>query len=841
MAFVILLITIAATTGYLITYLLDPLISSANQNPENCSPPPVCKEPCSFFERFSYGFVIGLGLFTWIAYLFSLFLGLCFFAIFSAVLIMAAFSFIFTYLRRESVKIRFINEICDIKSGFLANRTFYIVGCAVFLVFAAIFWGLFSRIIMWRGGNMYTGLANNLGDLPLHLSYITSFVWGENIPPQDPIFAGEKLAYPILSDFLSAIFLKLGLNFKQALFIPGFLLSLAFYGTFYSFVYRLTKMRVAALAAQFIFFFSGGFGFFHFIKDFIDRPTGIWEFAANLSSDYTKIHTLNYHWINPLTSLNVPQRAYLFGFPITIMIFALLRSGLEVAGTKTESNRPLGASAWRFFLFAGVLAGALPFFHTHSFMAMLMVTLPMGVIFWNWRRWFLFFFPAFVLSLPQILYFSTQVDGGTFFKFHLGWMAGNENFVWFWLKNTGIFWFAVIGGFIALFVFKDFKRAGGNRRLSGYFSLTFLSLFLLPNIALFAPSEWDNIKLLIYWFLGCAPIAAYGLARLYEAKSYRIPLRIIFFTALFFLSFSGAIDVFKYAIAPNPGVFEYTGEEVALAERIVADTRPDGVFLNAPTYNHVVFLSGRKSLMGYPGHIWSHGYKDYSSRERDIKRMLKGTRDAVKLIEKYKPDYATIGRHERSLGANKIFFDKHYECIIKTGTYSIYDLTQEKQLDLNSAHIAGDKDAQQLIAQGHGLSASFYANMHWEGAPAFEQISPGISINWSNEADKQINSPFSVIWKGSIDIPEAGIYVFNLISDDGSWLYIDDELLIDNGGYHAAKSARGSVFLEKGAHNIFVKYFDAGGGAIIRLLWTPPGSDDFEEVVPLEMLRIKSL
>ena len=121
----------------------------------------------------------------------------------------------------------------------------------------------------------------------------------------------------------------------------------------------------------------------------------------DIPRDYTKIPSLNYHWITPLACLNVPQRPFLFGFPITMLIFTLLYTGIEY-------------KKWREFLFAGVLAGVLPFFHSHSFLAMLMVAIPLGLIFWDWRKWFLFFMPAFILSLPQVLYLSGHVGGGTF-------------------------------------------------------------------------------------------------------------------------------------------------------------------------------------------------------------------------------------------------------------------------------------------------------------------------------------------------------------------------------------------------------------------------------------------
>ncbi|OHC04412.1 MAG: hypothetical protein A2Z57_01715 [Planctomycetes bacterium RIFCSPHIGHO2_12_39_6] len=74
-------------------------------------------------------------------------------------------------------------------------------------------------------------------------------------------------------------------------------------------------------------------------------------------------------------------------------------------------------------------------------------------------------------------------------------------------------------------------------------------------------------------------------------------------------------------------------------------------------------------------------------------------------------------------------------------------------------------------------------------------------------------------------------------SDDGSWLYIDDTLVIDNGGYHGTKKVTGAIPLKEGKHKIMIKYFDAGGGAIINLAWVPPGG--VEGKIPVERLKVK--
>jgi len=802
MTYVILFVIVSLITGFLLTYFLA--------------------SRYSIFERVTYGMAIGLGLHTWLVYLFSLLWGLSGKSIYLSTALLIVFCSTFLGIKWTSFKEKILNETREIRDDFLLNKLSYFAHIAVFSFFTTIFWCLFSRTIILKKDGLYVGLTNNYGDLPLHMAYITSFVWGNNIPPQDPSYAGEKLVYPFLSDFLSAIFLKLGLNFKDMLFIPGLLLTVAFYGILYYFTYRLTKKRLAAIISPFIFFFAGGFGFYYFFQDLVNTSHSLWSFLMHLPRDYTKIERLNYHWITPLTCLNVPQRAFLFGFPITMLIFSLLYTGIEY-------------KKWREFFFAGILAGTLPFFHSHSFLAMLMVTIPLGLIFWDWRKWFLFFMPAFILSLPQVLSLSGHVGGGSFFKPSFGWMGGKENLLWFWLKNTGLFWPVVIGGFAVIF----FRANNRSPLRLGFYVLPFLILFLLPNLVLFAPWNWDNIKILIYWFLGTTPIAAFAMARLYEYENehYKILSRVGFFIIMFFLTVAGSIDVFKYAIAPITGWREFSTEEMELARRISAETPADAIFLNAPIHNHLVFLTGRKSLMGFPGHVWSHGYNDAFKREQDIRKMLKGNPEAASLIDKYRPHYVTIGPNEKHMGVNKEFFDTHYTQIITTKNYALYDLSKKQQSHVSSTRDSQADDKQKWVDQGYGLYASYYGNMNWKDEPVYEKVDTDIQFHWSHDEEKPISSPFSVVWKGYIDINTPGTYTFRLTSDDGSWLYIDDILIVDNGGHHAIRSVTGKHALEKGKHKIMIKYFDGGGGAIFKLLWVPPGGVESE--IPVERLKMK--
>src|SRR5262249_5136067 len=52
-------------------------------------------------------------------------------------------------------------------------------------------------------------------------------------------------------------------------------------------------------------------------------------------------------------------------------------------------------------------------------------------------------------------------------------------------------------------------------------------------------------------------------------------------------------------------------------------------------------------------------------------------------------------------------------------------------------------------------------------------------------------------WDGWMSASD-GVYTFETKSDDGSWIYLNDKLLLDNGGTHPAKLIRRSVRLARG-------------------------------------------
>jgi len=96
---------------------------------------------------------------------------------------------------------------------------------------------------------------------------------------------------------------------------------------------------------------------------------------------------------------------------------------------------------------------------------------------------------------------------------------------------------------------------------------------------------------------------------------------------------------------------------------------------------------------------------------------------------------------------------------------------------------------------------------------------------------------FAFDFRGFIDVPATGVYRFYLRSDDGSRMWIDDTLVVDNDGLHSSRELSAAVALEKGLHPLRVAMFEQSGGFELGVAWSGPGFA--KRPVPASVLRRK--
>jgi hypothetical protein len=560
-----------------------------------------------------------------------------------------------------------------------------LTGFVYYTFFLLLFWAFFSKAMWEAKDGIYTGGSQNLGDLPFHLGAIFGFTDGANFPPQNPSWAGARFSYPFIADLVTACFARLGANVSQAIAWQDISWAMSLLVILERFAAKLTGSKLAGRIAPALLFFSGGIGFLWFFKDW-------WAGDATLSH-LTRDYTISdaFRWGNSMVALFITQRSLLLGMPLTITVL----SGLwKIFATEHTENGEKDSSRPRHRelvapLTLGLVAGILPLVHLHSLAALFVVAAfcfairPM-----LWKEWLFFGAGVCIVAVPELLWSisGTASDTKSFFGFNWGWDKGNEEwFLWFWLKNTGLVIPLITAGAWLLWKKDRTPKGAQNVQTSKFknkepakdqrpkanalleFYAPFAFLFIVCNLAKFAPWEWDNIKLLIYWFVGSLPLMAYFLAWLWQRNTASQLVSALCFVALVF---AGALDVWRTASGQiNTRVFE--NDAITVANQIKARTDPHALILNNPTYNTPVVLSGRLSLMRYPGHLSSHGI-DYGGREKDVKTIYSGGGVADILLRKYNVDYVLVGPEERqTLHADESFFSQ-YPVVAEAGQYRLY-------------------------------------------------------------------------------------------------------------------------------------------------------------------------
>jgi hypothetical protein len=696
MFFALALALIAIAGGAVVTYLIDsdaPLVAR------------LCMGACLGFAA--------LGLFGFIL---ASVLGFTPFAlILTAVVVASPLLLLMDEKRRAEVSAQLQDSVQATRRAILHPTRRTNVYIIFYALVAVLIWLVFNRAMVELPDGIYTGVQNNYGDLPFHLSIITSFTDGANFPPEDPTYAGARFTYPFIADFVAACFVRAGATLRQAMLLENFVLALSFVGLLNRFTLKLTRDWLAGLIAPLLLLFSGGLGWVQLWKDARWDEKGLFGILMNLQQQYTITAETGYRWGNSLTTLLIPQRGILLGFPLAVIVFtvwwrAINEEKAEGGGQNAEGDKrkgesgrkagsgkkqkaesplvpsafcllpsalrllPFGFSVQRMAL-AGAVAGLLPLVHAHSFVVVMMVGAGVALLtrLRDWRAWAAFFITATVIALPQMWWAThgSSVRAGDFFGWNFGWDKGkDENFFAFWFRNTGL----LIPLILAALVWPDEKSEGQKflvpRKLL-LFYLPFTLCFIIPNLIKLAPWVWDNIKVIFYWFIASTPLVALFLARLLRRGAW---LRATALVLLLTLTLAGALDVWSVASsAVEFRIFDADG--VRFAQAVKAQTQPRSTILHEPTFDTPIFLTGRRSVMGYPGHISSHGL-EYLERQSEIRRIYAGAPDAERLLAKYGVEYVVVGPHEqREAPVNEAFFAR-YQLVGETGEYKLYKIAR---------------------------------------------------------------------------------------------------------------------------------------------------------------------
>ncbi|HEX2186313.1 MAG TPA: hypothetical protein VHN78_12495, partial [Chloroflexota bacterium] len=424
---------------------------------------------------------------------------------------------------------------------------------------------------------------------------------------------------------------------------------------------RLTGDTGVAALALVLFLLGGGLGWLVTVAAAAGSTEGLRAVLLHPWDEQAQ-RAANFQWKDVYFSLIMPQRAYLYGLPLALLVLTLLFAAVQQQG-RSHSH----------YLVAGVVAGLLPLAHLGTLLALALLTPALALLFPT-RRWVLFFAAWVVIAAPQLgLLLGSEHQAGAV-RLQVGWMAGDDAWPWFWLKNLGFF-LPLLG--LAL-VRRRGMPAPGYR-----FLWAFMPVFVAGNLVVFQPWAWDNTKIFVYWFLGVCILVAALLAHAWRAHPVHPEQDVMHSVraaavhglvagAVLVMTLPGLLANLNQLLGKDRHLL-LTAEELRVAAAVREQTPRRSVFAVGLQHNHpVTVMTGRPVVMGYPGWLWTHGY-DYTERERDLRTIYAFGPNAPELLKKYGVSFLVMGPTERQqLGGDSAAYRRHYRTIVRSANYEVF-------------------------------------------------------------------------------------------------------------------------------------------------------------------------
>ena len=472
-----------------------------------------------------------------------------------------------------------------------------------------------THVLRPEDGALFTGQAT-YGDLPLHLSIVTSLE-GRTLPADYSILPGLRLGYPFLADSLST-----------SLLLPGaVMMALVFSG------YVLLARRVcgtpgaAALAALFVFL-NGGLGFLYAFDmlgvslgqagqnqlqqgQWLERLQNILQGWYQTPANHAEFTRYNLRFSNLVADMLLPQRTFLAGWAVLLPCLYLLL-------VKREKTTP-------YLLYGGVAA---------------------------------------LLALPQLLLFTFgQAGQGGFLRLQFNWVNNpgggglQDLYPWFYLKNIGLPFL------LALFAMME-KDAFRRRLFLGAFAI-----FVVAELVLFQPNEYDNNKLFYVWWALCAmPAADYAVTLHGRLKGLRARPLIAGLAAVLMFA-SGALALAREALSDYR---MFSAEDAAVARFARDGTPRDSRFVTATQHlNPISSLAGREIVCGPDLWLYYHGF-DTQARQEDLRAFFADPEKNGGVPLRYGAGYILLGPYERALGGSAEALDALFELVYENPEYRVY-------------------------------------------------------------------------------------------------------------------------------------------------------------------------
>ena len=124
----------------------------------------------------------------------------------------------------------------------------------------------------------------------------------------------------------------------------------------------------------------------------------------------------------------------------------------------------------------------------------------------------------------------------------------------------------------------------------------------------------------------------------------------------------------------------------------------------------------------------------------------------------------------------------------------------------------------------------------WTSLPDFDTLTAlesGTTDNVSTDVRQRDNN-FALRFRGCVAALADGLYTFTTSSDDGSQLFVDGELVVDNPAAGSVATVSGEIALDEGLHEVVITYYQSTGDHELTAQWAAPMRGQTYAVVPEE-------
>ncbi|MEX2671431.1 MAG: c-type cytochrome [Phycisphaeraceae bacterium] len=175
-----------------------------------------------------------------------------------------------------------------------------------------------------------------------------------------------------------------------------------------------------------------------------------------------------------------------------------------------------------------------------------------------------------------------------------------------------------------------------------------------------------------------------------------------------------------------------------------------------------------------------------------------------------------------------------------SGRMPSLDLTDDEARRI-AVYLLREQAAQSLAddeGEQPGLDYKYYERQMGSALPNFhalgEPTQAGVIEQFDIDIDGRRDDEFAIRYTGVVEIDREGDWQFHSYSDDGTKLYINGQLVVDNDGARPPQERSGTITLAEGRHEIVVEFFEQGGGEELAVSWTPPGGQ--KQAIPADKL-----